>query len=463
MPRPQRSLLAACALLGALALPGPAQASPRETVYFEAPTELLSARLRAPALNQIASLGAHAVRLVLYWRDVAPQPASSRRPSFDATNPALYAWGQYDAAVTAVRARGWSLLLTVSGPVPRWATALRRDSVTRPSPREFGQFMTAVGRHYGSRAQAFSIWNEPNEPRFLDPQFSAGQPASPRIYRGLFQAGVDGLRGAGVSAPVLLGETAPRGTGHVVAPLAFLRGALCLDSRYRRSPTCSALPAAGYAHHAYTTIVGPTFVPPNRDDVTIGVLSRLSRALDLAARAHAIPAHLPIYLTEFGIQSKPNPFLGVSLTNQAIFEEASERIAFDNPRVAAFSQYLLRDDPHISRPGSTPGSGLVGFQSGLELASGRPKPAYNGFRLPLAVRRSGHGVSLWGLVRPAGGPTTVQVLAYDGHHGRVVLSARTDALGHWTARSAYRRGRRWVVRWRSPSGALYAGAPISAL
>ena len=32
--------------------------------------------------------------------------------------------------------------------------------------------------------------------------------------------------------------------------------------------------------------------------MTIAVLARLSRALDLAAGAHAIPARLPIYLTD---------------------------------------------------------------------------------------------------------------------------------------------------------------------
>ena len=49
--------------------------------------------------------------------------------------------------------------------------------------------MTAVGRHYGSEVSLYSIWNEPNHPAFLLPQFNAnGTPASPRIYRGLFEA-----------------------------------------------------------------------------------------------------------------------------------------------------------------------------------------------------------------------------------------------------------------------------------
>ncbi len=41
-------------------------------------------------------------------------------------------------------------------------------------------------------------------------------PESPRIYRGLFQAGYEGLRAAGMAKPkVLMGETAPVGYDRV--------------------------------------------------------------------------------------------------------------------------------------------------------------------------------------------------------------------------------------------------------
>ena len=118
------------------------------------------------------------------------------------------------------------ILLTVTGPVPRWATNGAKDNVTRPSPNEFQKFMQAVGRHYGDRVDAFSIWNEPNQPQFLGPQFDARhRPASPSVYRGLVFAAQRGLQRVGMGAkPLLLGETSPQGTGKVVAPLTFLRG-----------------------------------------------------------------------------------------------------------------------------------------------------------------------------------------------------------------------------------------------
>ena len=47
-------------------------------------------------------------------------------------------------------------------------------------------------------------------------------------------------------------------------PLAFLRGMLCLDSKWRKSKSCGALEADGYAHHAYTTSAGPRFKPASK-------------------------------------------------------------------------------------------------------------------------------------------------------------------------------------------------------
>ncbi|HEX5224988.1 MAG TPA: hypothetical protein VFW29_07645, partial [Solirubrobacteraceae bacterium] len=371
----------------------------------------------------------------------------------------------------------WKVLLTVTSPVPSWATSNKKAPyITRPDPKDFQEFMTAVGRHYGTTVSAFSIWNEPNHPAFLMPQWNSnGKPASPRVYRGLFQAGYAGLQAAGVSSPtVLFGETAPTGYSkvnvhrehsrallHDVAPLAFLREALCLNSRYRKSGSCSLLPMSGYAHHAYTIAAGPHYVDPNRDDVAIGTLSRLSNALNKAAAAHAIPARLPIWLTEFGVQSKPNRFLGVSVAQQAEFDAISEQIAWSNPRVAAFSQYLLRDDPVGGAPGSSVHGGTVGFQTGLEYVTGKAKPLYAGWPVPLTASKRHGGFSLWGLVRPATGATTVTVLVRlkGSHSYRTLKTLTTNSLGYWTLHTSV-RGRFFRVRWTSPEGVRYEGPPI---
>ncbi|MGI8557274.1 MAG: hypothetical protein ACR2ND_03025 [Solirubrobacteraceae bacterium] len=453
-----------CALTSTAVLGvAPALGAHDQRVLFEAPPDLLSAQRRPGALAQLDSLGVRAIRVVLLWRDVAPASNAAVKPAFDATDPAAYDWGQYDAVMQAAAVRGWQVLLTVSGPVPRWATPRGVDQTTRPDALEYGRFMTAVGRHYGQQVKLFSIWNEPNHPEFLNPQYINGQPASPRIYRGLYQAGYAGLRASGNfdGMKVLLGETAPRGTGHDVAPLTFLRGALCLDNRYRRASSCSALPADGWAHHAYTTLAGPFFKPREPNDVTIGVLSRLTHALDKAGRARALPKHLPVYLTEFGIQSFPDPFNGVSLAQQPEYMAIGEHIAWSNPRVKFFSQYLLRDEP----PGKSSNKlkKFGGFDTGLELTGGKAKPSYSAWPVPLVVSRRGGRVALWGYARPANAATTVRVEVADGRRGfRPLLTRATNALGYWHATSAFKARRRWRLRWTSGAGKVYLGPPIRA-
>ena len=458
-----RRLLGALALAVVALLPAHAEASPRQFTIFQAPRELLSADagLRARTLDEIERLGVRDVRVILYWQSVAPQPDAARPPAFDERDPAAYRWGAYAAAIDDAHARGLRVLLTVSGPVPRWATAHHRDHRTRPSPARFRRFVTAVGRRFGGEVSTWSVWNEPNHPRFLLPQYAKHRGAvSGRIYRALFLAAWRGLRDSGNGRDrVLMGETAPRGTGRVVAPLTFLRGALCLHRDWRKARGCSNLPADGYAHHAYTTRDGPWFRPPSPDDVTIGVLHRLNRALYRAARSGALRRGIGIYLTEFGIQSKPDPFLGVSFTAQAEYRSIAERIAYRNPRVRAFSQYLMRDDP----AGPAGPARYRGFESGLRREDGTPKRSYAGFRLPLVALRGHRRVTLWGLVRPSRGRTAVTI-ERRGRHGRRwhrLKRETTDARGYWTTTTRRVPGRRYRVVWQGEAGPLTRAYPPS--
>src|SRR5688572_32791266 len=127
----RRILLLTLALLAAL--PATALAAKDQITTFEAPRDLLDAGARPAALDELQSLGVKHLRVVLYWKNVAPSPDSRVKPDFDAIDPAAYSWGEYDALLDAAKERGWGVLLTISGPVPRWATNGARDNVTRPS------------------------------------------------------------------------------------------------------------------------------------------------------------------------------------------------------------------------------------------------------------------------------------------------------------------------------------------
>ena len=117
-------LLASAFAAGAGA--GPALASHNETTYFEGSRELLSGRTREHAISQLQHLGVRALRVELYWVDVAPSPKSASPPRFDATNPGYYNWGAYDWLLSTARQLNWQVLLTVTGPVPKWATSTHR-------------------------------------------------------------------------------------------------------------------------------------------------------------------------------------------------------------------------------------------------------------------------------------------------------------------------------------------------
>ncbi len=223
-----------------------------------------------------------------------------------------------------------------------------------------------------------------------------------------------------------------------VPPLLFLRGVYCAG--------CAKLRVDGWAHHPYANRRGPFSIPPDRDNVTIGVMKRLEVAL-----TRAVHRPLAVWVTEFGVQSAPDTTLGVPLAQQAEYRSISERILRTDHRIAATSQYLLTDDEALS-----------GFQSGLITAAGRAKPSLDEFRMPLTVRRDGTTALLWGLIRPASGATRVEVLVRDRGSARsaAVATRPTDAGGTWTARLPWHAGRTWRVRWTAPDGATYVGPPV---
>jgi hypothetical protein len=431
-------------------------ANTSQFTLFEAPRELLSPddALRNQTLDEIQGMGVNYLRVVVLWRAVAPSSGSSTPPAgFDDAGQDGYLWGPYDRVINEAHARGMNVLVTISGPIPKWASANHKSYTYKPDVTRFQRFVTAVGNRYRDQVSMWSIWNEPNHPAFLSPQYARTRSGhryaySPKLYRRLFLAGDRGLRASGNGRdPLLLGETEPVGSTRAVSPLAFIRGLLASRGK---------LPADGYAHHAYTNAAGPRYVPRDRDNVTIGVLSRLTRTLDHYGRLHRIRRAMPIYLTEFGIQSKPDPFVGVSQQQQAEYRSIAEWIAWRNPRVVAFSQYLMRDDN--PRPGSKY-SRYSGFESGLRGSGGKAKLSYSGFRLPLVADARGKRVYFWGLVRPKHARThvVVQIRKRGSKRWVNLKTVTTNTRGYWRSVTSLRRGAQYRVTWGG-----YTGPPTRA-
>jgi hypothetical protein len=507
--RPPRALLAAVlAAIAALAAAAPAQASRGQMTIMEDPSQLVTddAALRARTLSEFEALGIDTVKIAIPWRTVAEDPDEEERPdNLNAANPAAYSEGafeRFDGAIRDATARGFKVLLSPTAPAPEWATQRGERSgvvgVWRVDPAEFGRYVEALGRRYSGtyqglpRVDAWTLWNEPNHPLFLQPlsePLGGGRfvASSPHRYRRMYLAGQAALERSGHgNDTVLFGEILPigqsrRGPTNTIRPIEFLREFFCLNERFRpyrgrraRVRGCSRfqpIRTSGLAYHAYTRPGGPRVVVPTRDDATIGQIRRLEQALNRMAGTRRVRRGLPIYNTEFGLQSRPPDCggFGTSLARQAAYINEAEYISWTRPRVASYSNYLLIDDRINTSFGRRNPQRYRGFQSGLRFGPnalscsgggsfplGRPKPAYDAFRTPIFVRRVRGGVQVFGRARPRKlQPQPIEIL----RSGRVV--GTVNATGYFLARFRGSGGN-WQLRW-SYNGQTYRSRTTQAL
>ena len=430
--------LIVAAFASALLLPAPAAASRSMWSVFEDHNALVrtTPAKRQQMLEELRLyMGADTLRIEVKWNEVAPAPTARTKPVFDASNPAAYpGFFPYDDLITRGRALGFRIIVTITGDAPRWATAggKGRSFSTanwKVNSLEYARYATAVTRRYsGSFAglpavRYFTIWNEPNHRNFLKPTSQA-----PQIYRRMVDRAVPAIRQNGVR--VFVGELAPVGRRpRAMGPTEFLRKWLCLDGRFKRTSRgsgcrkCKRIRADGFAHHPY----GPTSrVPRKLDVINMLAIRRLGIYLDRARKARRFHKKLPIYNTEFGLQSNPpDPTVSTTLARQAALVNEKEEYAYRYSRLKSHSQYLMYDDPARPGPLSVKWSG---FQTGLRFASGRRKPSYNAYRFPIVVKKRSRGVYVWGRVRPGTGPRFVRLQRKGGSYGPRI---GTNALGYF--------------------------------
>lgn len=385
----------------------------------------------ASDVRTLRGLGVDWVRITAGWSVIAPDPTATRRPSFDATDPAAYpsgAWDELDRAVRMTAAAGMKPEIDIAFWAPRWATSRTVAPADRQrwgiDARDYGQFARAVARRYSGHyrglpaAVAFTVWNEPNYGVFLLPQRRLEQGrwaiASADEYRAMLDAAAPAIRAEAPRALLLIGATAgtgdptPDGPGSGVAPLDFLRALACVDAGGRPIDTGACrdfkpLPGDGWSHHPYTPNGPPTQPDPRPGSVELVGLPKLAQLLDRLHAAGRTQRQMPIYVTEYGYETDPpDPTQRFTPADQARFLPAAELIARASPSVRSWAQFELRDLGPLA--GATPHERWRLFQTGLEFPDGRRKPAFAGFRLPLVVARTGTGgVRLAGRVRPGSG------------------------------------------------------------
>ena len=294
------------------------------------------------ALQRVQEMNASRIRVNLVWARAE-------------TSPGLYDFSALERLYQDASARGLKLQVTLSGPAPAWATANGEEGYTHPSASRYAQFASAAATAFAGRIDRWSIWNEPNWNRLLQPTRKA-----PRVYRSLFRHGSAAIRAADPQAAVLIGEMMPgRNTTRSKPVLEFLR----------KVARGGGLVADGFALHPYYFAAHPAKARArDRDIVEIGSLSRLTKQLDrLRSRGALVTPsgrRMPVYLTEFGyFTSGP---VRVSRSRHAKWMKAAWRIAEGNRRVKQLLQYQLVE----------PWPTDVTWLSAVLNRDGSPRPAF---------------------------------------------------------------------------------------
>jgi hypothetical protein len=395
-------------------------------------------------------LGAGTIHTLVGWTSLAPGRDDSKKPSgFDGSSPKDYpatAWDHIDDLVRNATKRHWSILMTPTGPTPKWATGCSSANC-RPKPAEYQKFVQALATRYSGKyrdenqgggklpkVKRFSLWNEPNEKGWLMPQ-STGVNAG--VYRDLFNGGVKGLKKAKYRGQLLLGDMAPLHNS-----LLFWANLMCVDLKGKvlkgkaaKKADCKSgkklkrFPVDGIAIHPYDRGGRPPFKKPKKYDVNLVGLPKLEALLDKAAKVGVVKKRIPIYFTEFGVSTRPEETkFGVTYEQQAEAINHAEYVGYLNKRVKSYAQYELNNDAAISI-----------FQTGLRTlfqTNGvvtNKQPTVDAYRMPLFVVGKATKATVWGGFRPAG-KQRVAIQVGKGSSFKTIKTVKTSKYGYFQVR-----------------------------
>lgn len=352
-------LLAVSVLVAAILVPA-ASSADRMWIGFHDDPMLRFGADRQLELDNARANNATVLRTLVTWASVAPtRPASATNP-FD---PA-YRFDDLDEFVRNAQARNMEVLITLWG-TPKWANGGKTPNVLPRNMADFRNFARAVATRYSGRlagypfVRFYGIWNESNLANFLSPQFDArGRIVSPAAYARLAAAGYAGIKTASPRALVAIGETSSNGRDvrrpgatDAVAPGTFARLVAQANRRLKFD---------AWAQHPYPVPVSQKPTQKVRwPNVALTSLPQFGRSLDLWFGRK----NIPIWITEYGQETKPGEPKGVTPAQQAVYVPQAIGLARTDPRVSMFIWFVLRDSP------SSP------WQSGIYRLDGSPKPA----------------------------------------------------------------------------------------
>ena len=295
---------------------------------------------------------------------------------------------QIDHALASATAAGLDVVLAVYPYPPREIEA------GLGSPSLFAAYVGVLASIY-PQVKRFVIGNEPNQPAFWRPQFSAaGGNVSAGAFGPYLAAAYDVLKGVNPEITVVGVGLSPRGNDRPKAknnistsPVRFLRA---LGEWYRRSGRVEPLMDA-FSFHPYpneaTDPLARGYAWPNAGFVN---LDRIKQALWDAFHGTAQPTTvdgLRLHLDEVGwqvdttgrsgYQGVENVSVTDELTQATIYARLIRDAACD-PDIAELSFFGFRDD------------GLrTGFQAGLQRLDGSARPSSAAVQTAIADAASG--------------------------------------------------------------------------
>jgi hypothetical protein len=364
--RPKHLLLLVCTLL-AVSFPSSGGAAVRMLVGFQDDPSFRWRDDRATILDRAQSVNTQIVRTTVYWsRVTSMRPANARNP-----NDPAYRFGDLDELVRNAELRGMQVMLTIWG-TPTWANGGKGQNYAPKNYNDLTNFAYAVARRYSGAFNGippvgyFTVWNESNLGQFLSPQYdSKGKPVAPFIYAKLYQAAYAGIKAGNPRALIGIGETSARGRDKAI----HAAGISETESPGRFAQLLSTvrpkLRFDAWSQHPYPTELTQKPTANVRwPNVTLSQLPRLETSLDQWFGRK----NIPIWITEYGYQTKPQQPNGVTYAQQTAYLRTALTVARNDPRVQMFIWFIFRDDPTSA------------WKSGLLQPDGGKKPAVFAFK-----------------------------------------------------------------------------------
>jgi hypothetical protein len=297
------------------------------------------------------------MRLLVQWNLVARTRPSSPTSPFD---PA-YNFDDIDEAVRAAQDNDQEVILTLSG-TPRWANGGKNPNVMPRRVADFSSFARAVASRYSGRfdglpfVRFYSVWNEPNLQLFLTPQFNAqGKSVAPANYARLAAAAYSGIKAGSPQAQVGIGETSARGSDKPTGLRPTHTPGKFAELVAKANPR---LKFDAWTHHPYP--FNPNSPPTQRvkwPNVSLISLPRFDEELKKWFKRKQVP----IWITEYGHQTRPEDSLGIPYAQQAAYIQQSISIVSRYSFVNMFIWFVYQDDQ--GQP----------WESGLYTRNGTPK------------------------------------------------------------------------------------------